>query len=66
MGEESAEAVPVRESALHERERQDAEKAAANKARQIRLGDVPDPNAEEEEEAPKPKSRAKPKPKPEE
>jgi hypothetical protein len=58
VGEESEQVV--RESALAERERHDREKAEANRARQIRLGDVPDSSAEEE--APKPKARAKPKP----
>lgn len=47
------------ESAQAERERQDAEKAANIKARQIRLGDVPDPDKEEEESKPKSTSRKK-------
>jgi hypothetical protein len=45
-----------RESSLAERERKDAEKAAAIKERQIRLGHVPAP---EEEEKPKEKSKKK-------
>lgn len=54
------EEVVPRESAQAERDRHDAEKAAAIKARQIRLGHIPNPE-EVEEEAPKTKSRAKPK-----
>ena len=36
-----------RESAAAERERQDAEKAAAIRERQIRLGHIPNPDEEE-------------------
>jgi hypothetical protein len=52
-GSEQAERIEKadqRESALAERERHDKEKSDAVKARQIRLGHVPDPNAVEEEE----------------
>jgi hypothetical protein len=62
---EGEDAPRVRESDLAVRERQDREKAEANRARQIRLGHVPDPNAEEEGEekpkkaAPRKKSAAK-------
>lgn len=45
-----------RESSQAKRERQDAEKDAYRKARQVRLGHV---------EAPKPKAKAKAEPKPE-
>jgi hypothetical protein len=54
-----------RESSLEERQRKDAEKAAAIKERQVRLGHIPAPTEEvseeesEEEPKPKPKSRAK-------
>lgn len=47
----------VRESGLEERERKDAEKAADNKSRQERLGDIP---KEETEESSSEKSAAKP------
>jgi hypothetical protein len=48
-----------RESALAERERHDKEKADEIKARQIRLGHVPNPDvsAETEEETPTPKAK---------
>lgn len=56
----ATEEAPVRESALAERQRHDQEKADAIRARQIRLGDIPDPDAvEEDEDKPKSKSRAK-------
>ena len=48
-----------RESELEERQRKDAEKAADNKARQIRLGHIPRPEALEEEEGKPPKPKAK-------
>jgi hypothetical protein len=51
-GSEQAERIEKsdqRESALAERERHDKEKSDAVKARQIRLGHVPDPNAVAEE-----------------
>lgn len=53
MASEAQEEVVPRESAQAERDRHDEEIAAENKARQIRLGHIPDPDAEEEE-APKP------------
>lgn len=53
-----SEAAPVRESAQAERDRHDAEKVAENKARQVRLGDVPN-SEESEEEKPKAKSRGR-------
>lgn len=46
------------ETGLEERQRRDEEKAADNKARQSRLGDIP-ASEEEVEDKPKPKSRAK-------
>lgn len=58
-------AIMERESSLEERQRKDAEKAAAIKERQVRLGHIPAPTEEvseeesEEEPKPKPKSRAK-------
>lgn len=52
------------ESALAERERKDKEKADSIKARQIRLGDIPDPDAVEAEETSdsedKPRAKAAP------
>jgi len=55
-----SEEAPVRESAQAERDRHDAEKAAEIKARQIRLGHIPNPDeAEEAEEKPKSKSRTR-------
>jgi len=54
----------IRESSLEERQRQDREKAEDIRKRQIRLGDISDPDAteeteetENEEETPKPKSK---------
>jgi hypothetical protein len=51
----------ARESSLEERQRQDREKAEANKARQVRQGVVPAEVSEiDEKPAPKPrKSRAR-------
>jgi len=50
-----------RESSEDERLRKDQERADENRARQIRLGHIPAPEAEEEDEEPKekPKPRAK-------
>lgn len=48
-----------RESSQAERDRHDEEIAAENKARQIRLGHVPDPNEAEEEEPAAKKPAAK-------
>jgi hypothetical protein len=41
----------ARESSLEERQRKDKEKADAVKARQIRLGHIPSPEAEEKSKA---------------
>lgn len=50
------------EKVLSERELRDKKKAEENQARQIRLGDIPDPNVVEEEETSEstPKAKATP------
>ena len=56
----ASEGAPVRESAQAERDRHDQEKADEIKARQIRLGHIPNPNeVEETEEKSKSKSRSR-------
>ena len=59
MASEAQEEVVPRESASAKDDRHDKEKADAIKARQIRLGHIPDPDTEDEEEEEKPKSTPK-------
>jgi hypothetical protein len=54
---ENEDAPRARESDQAVRDRQDREKAEANRARQIRLGHVPDPDADEDEDEEKPKKK---------
>lgn len=54
---ENEDAPRARESDQAIRDRQDREKAEENRARQIRLGHVPDPDADEDEDEEKPKKK---------